>query len=899
MRVKDAHLLGTRHKHLSHSYVLLSAHTEALLLTHSKDDTYIVTEDVKTCCDILEKYKALIIIAKAGGGKSKTSLQIVKMYQEKLYTPMVFVNDEILRNRDLINFDDQNIVIIEDLFGRSNIEFNEDVHTGILDVLYSCLKTESCKSKLIISVRGNDVMIRKLIERHKLFEKEMFINLDKIKSLHINKLILSKHMNKHGISLCQCSPWLNITPVYGFYTNQPCESELFETNPNLFQVCVKLFNEICSEKYEMHIGFPQACHLFCSNSNFTKQGLEYFTHASQSLVNEINSLKNQGFDNKQFQYQYCTLVYTAIKSSLDMEDIDEHCFQHILSYFESKTIIMSLLKEAVRKLDGTYLILQSSSESSCDNSKRQKVSDIYVLQHNTIQEAILVSYGDDADVLPFCDLTFMWEYIRPKGHRDPLEDQMTFLFYDYNQIAKKLISMLSIDDETSTFVGSYLEYVTLFHRHDEMLSFFFQNVKDVKPYEYASLLNGLTSVGENSALVKFHPDLCKEIMIHAGMTVFHTFCRPIGWTDNNNTFVEIETDILMNKIYFIIATRKVYENCQKWDENKKWLNYILTSFIKDRRRYNIGNYVFENLIAKGFTNKVEILLKNLKENAQDISSRNVKEFLDDLLDGGKRSRLVSRFSEFFEAVLFKYGSIPTIMQLCLPFTSTLSSSNKIKVDDRLLTGKLSAYLEYSYELRYFSNTLFPEDSREDGAYFIYRDDYFKKKTMNLIAEYILEHGFKSNNHEFVRMMYEQLASEQIEKSEYDESVNEDSEICLDNGQNEDEFENDWAAKYTKVVFDDYPGDEIWEDDNGVIVHIRVRHGFVKKKYRNKNLSYYLGTSNIRLFLVLHDLLQHLVICMESDTKRIALLKTKFESLMNHLMHGLKIGKGSISTLELN
>lgn len=254
---------------------------------------------------------------------------------------------------------------------------------------------------------------------------------------------------------------------------------------------------------------------------------------------------------------------------------------------------------------------------------------------------------------------------------------------------------------------------------------------------------------------------------------------------------------------------------------------------------------------------------------------------------------------FFEAVLFKYGSIPTIMQLCLPFTSTLSSSNKIKVDDRLLTGKLSAYLEYSYELRYFSNTLFPEDSREDGAYFIYRDDYFKKKTMNLIAEYILEHGFKSNNHEFVRMMYEQLASEQIEKSEDDESVNEDSEICLDNGQNEDEIENDWAAKYTKVVFDDYPGDEIWEDDNGVIVHIRVRHGFVKKKYRNKNLSYYLGTSNIRLFLVLHDLLQHLVICMESDSKRIALLKTKFESLMNHFMHGLKIGKGSISTAELN
>ncbi|VDI58373.1 Hypothetical predicted protein [Mytilus galloprovincialis] len=150
------------------------AHTEARLSEHSKDDTYVKTEDVELCYDILDKYKTLVIIAKTGGGKTKTSLQIASMYQKQNYMPMLFVNDEILKNRDLINFDDQNIVIVEDFFGKLNIAFNEDTHVGILDILHSCIRTESCKSKLIITIRGNEDTKRKLNEKHNLFDKDFF-----------------------------------------------------------------------------------------------------------------------------------------------------------------------------------------------------------------------------------------------------------------------------------------------------------------------------------------------------------------------------------------------------------------------------------------------------------------------------------------------------------------------------------------------------------------------------------------------------------------------------------------------------------------------------------------------------------------------------------------------------
>ncbi|CAC5370498.1 unnamed protein product [Mytilus coruscus] len=554
------------------------------------------------------------------------------MYQDKMYTPVLFVNDEVARKRDLINFEENNIVIVEDIFGRSNIDFNDDLHRGILDVLYSCMKTESCKSKLIITIRGNDEIERKLNEKHKIFEKEIFINLDKNRRSHTNELILSKHMNKHGISLCKSKKLTDIRAYfYPPEVNQQCKSDVYETNDNsLKKVCVSLFDEICSGKYEMHIGFPQACHLFCSNKNFTKQGKAYFTHASQSLVNEIMNLKTQGFDNKQMQYQYCVLVYTAIKRSIDVDDIDEHCFQNLISYFENNNIRISLLKQAVFKLEGTYLN-KIAPDSVCNHHKRQKVSDIYILQHSTIREAILVSFGDDADVLSVCDSWFLFEYIRPKGYKVSPSDNMVYLFTDYKLLAKKLMSILSTDYYSCISVGAYLQNIALLERRDEIIEFFFEIVEDVKPEQYVCLLNGLTSMGTNTDLVKFHPQLCKKIINSGGWIVFLVSCRPIGWSDNNTNFFEIETDMLIEKLILMVALNRSNGNDLISEENERIYHpcSLLSKFLN--YQYAVGNYVFENLIAKGFLDIAEILLTNIKQKEQEINPIHIKKILIPLI----------------------------------------------------------------------------------------------------------------------------------------------------------------------------------------------------------------------------------------------------------------------------
>lgn len=89
-------------------------------------------------------------------------------------------------------------------------------------------------------------------------------------------------------------------------------------------------------------------------------------------------------------------------------------------------------------------------------------------------------------------------------------------------------------------------------------------------------------------------------MVHSGRKVFLTFCRPIGSVDKDKFFVEIQTELLLKKLYFMIAFIESNEN-GKESKQRNCEFYRSYSFLEIARcRYEIGTYVFENLIAKGF-----------------------------------------------------------------------------------------------------------------------------------------------------------------------------------------------------------------------------------------------------------------------------------------------------------
>lgn len=87
------------------------------------------------------------------------------------------------------------------------------------------------------------------------------------------------------------------------------------------------------------------------------------------------------------------------------------------------------------------------------------------------------------------------------------------------------------------------------------------------------------------------------------------------------------------------------------------------------------------------------------------------------------------------SVLFKYGSIQVILKLCRPLTANLSNRNIINVDDNLLTGKNSAYLESTDGKKLDLEQTAP---RENGAYIVYWD-YFQMWCTNGIATFIIDH----------------------------------------------------------------------------------------------------------------------------------------------------------------
>lgn len=601
---------------------------------------------------------------------------------------MLFVNDEVARKRELINFNESNIIIVEDLFGRSNIDFNEDLHRGILDVIHFSLKSESCKSKVIFTIRGNNKIKQKLVENHNIFQNDIFLNLDEALSFQCKKMILSKHMHKHGLSLCDCDNTTSLSLIFTPRIIPLCSKDVFETKDNSLKVCVAFFNNVCRGIYDIHIGFPQACHLFCSNKYLTKQGRTYFNHTSQSLVDEMNHLKIQGFNDKHKQCQYCVLVYTAMKNSISFSEIDEECFQNILSsvYDECNKFKVSLLKAAVLVLEGTY-ISNKSAISAREKCMLPNITMNYALQHYTIQDAVLISYGEDADVLTFCDLDFLLEYIRTKGYIDKHNDNIVLMFTDYKPLVKKLISMLSVDEQDNTYnIGMYLQLISLLHRHDDIIRCFFHNIENVTSKQYKCLINGLTSFGKNRKFIEFHPKLCRGIMIHAGLSVFLSYFRQIGWVHNDTNFFEMETDKLINTLFEFFS--RIDENGRVTE--MKFTKYMHCFALWDlgarNPRYAIGNYVFQIVIEKGFVNIAELIFTNLMQNTSQMSPIDLKDFLDGLLDEGKRSSFVAQFKDFFDALLFKYGSIPAILELCRPLTATLPSQNTIVVDDDLLAG---------------------------------------------------------------------------------------------------------------------------------------------------------------------------------------------------------------------
>ncbi|CAG2193466.1 unnamed protein product [Mytilus edulis] len=240
--------------------VQLNEYSESFLLDnsrreieyHDEDKTYVKTSSVTAAIEILESKNLLILIGRAGSGKTSTALEIASVFHGKDYIVMKLEQNLAQDFKTYFISKNKQLVIFEDLFGKADIRFDVDIHSNLLKVLKP--HVSNGVSKFIITVRSCKGEIDDEIDPYNQMLLEAgVVNFNKKFALSNfeKERILSMHATHYGLDI----RFLNMQSI---------------TQANSY------------------LGFPEACRLFCSFEKFFAMGHEFFTSPTEELQKEIS-----------------------------------------------------------------------------------------------------------------------------------------------------------------------------------------------------------------------------------------------------------------------------------------------------------------------------------------------------------------------------------------------------------------------------------------------------------------------------------------------------------------------------------------------------------------------------------------------------------------------------------
>lgn len=356
---------------------------------HVTDETYVRTSAVSSATELLNSENLLILFGRAGSGKSSTALEISSIFHAKGYIILKLEQNLAKDFKKYFISKNKQLIIFEDVFGKSDVKYDEDLHANFLNVLEPHIHNGI--NKFIITIRSYKVKdIDQIMQSHKVLSKAVSVNLNGHSSLQKSEkkdilTVIAKHYR------------LDI----GYTEIQ----KIIKTDP--------------------YLGYPEACRLFCSIDNFRKLGHKFFSSPSEELKREISTFKQSGKSNPDLALQYCTLVSLM----LDITSEDLFCMikdnVNSGSFEPSKTIRnfnTSVIEYVYRSLYGKDQIVTTDDlvEMCEELTKRYIQKDInsnaYVFQHHTISDAVLTSYWCEKtmkDVIKYCSVNILVEHVRP------------------------------------------------------------------------------------------------------------------------------------------------------------------------------------------------------------------------------------------------------------------------------------------------------------------------------------------------------------------------------------------------------------------------------------------------------------------------------------------------------
>ncbi|CAC5421126.1 unnamed protein product [Mytilus coruscus] len=214
---------------------------------------------------------------------------------------------------------------------------------------------------------------------------DFILDLDSKWQLSIGekKSIFYKYMERFEIITCSCHEGMSALEFYETNLREQtyCDNDVKELPNKTIQICKGAIS--CISEMYMSTGFPETCRLFCSNPSFTLLGTRYFENPNQSLINKIDDLYVEGLENKIARYQYCLLVYAALKGYIELEDaenklVNDAFFIDLFSIFDDNSLkLKRVLIEALKKLNGKFLEENIISDSGT-------IKDALLFKHQTM-----------------------------------------------------------------------------------------------------------------------------------------------------------------------------------------------------------------------------------------------------------------------------------------------------------------------------------------------------------------------------------------------------------------------------------------------------------------------------------------------------------------------------------
>ncbi|XP_056000822.1 uncharacterized protein LOC125657033 isoform X2 [Ostrea edulis] len=310
--------------------------TDKVLQKHIKDKTYVRTTAVNAALTCLEERYVVILTGKEGEGKTKAAYQLLHEMSQKSFVPLnVKSMDQWSR---IVNANYQYAVLLDDIVSAASES------KSFVDEILSC--AGDGKVNVIIVCR----------------EKE----LEVLKTIH---------------PVCE----LFDTPDYtvnlsslGLKTEEKrCILMQYEKVRNR-----KLKDEDRDEilKIDTFFGFPYTCSLFFGRGDFFNQGPSFFSRTNSALLRRIKKLHDIDASRKT-KISYCVLCFIFENGSLNVSQFDEQLLAEIAGIIRVADIRPSDVSNVVSDLNGDYLMETSDT-------------DVYNFIHETVREAVCISYGE-------------------------------------------------------------------------------------------------------------------------------------------------------------------------------------------------------------------------------------------------------------------------------------------------------------------------------------------------------------------------------------------------------------------------------------------------------------------------------------------------------------------------